>query len=306
MENLPQEIIQSRIYEIRNLKVMLDSDLAKLYEVETKRINEAVKNNPEKFPEDFYFELTLEEAEILKSKISTSSWGGRRKATKVFTEQGVYLLATVLKSKVATEVTINIMRTFTKLREFALAIIEYTQHKNIEINFIKTFENLEESSEIFIDSLCSLGNTVYQILNIFFELHSKRITICTYNDNYSDSKLGFLSFEILINLLKYEKSNIKNRLLKSKKTLNKKYNKLRRKSRKKKKSLFDKHKRLIFKELNKNTTQVQILNMLKGKDNTLENITLQALGRYIKKQKELMEKKNYIDPYSEMRSIFSR
>jgi hypothetical protein len=91
MENLPQEIIQSRIYEIRNLKVMLDSDLAKLYEVETKRINEAVKNNPEKFPEDFYFELTFEEAEILKSKFSTSSWGGRRKATKVFTEQDVYM-----------------------------------------------------------------------------------------------------------------------------------------------------------------------------------------------------------------------
>ena len=73
MENLPQEIIQSRIYEIRNLKVMLDSDLAKLYEVETKRINEAVKNNPDKFPEDFYFELTEEEFENLRSKISTAN-----------------------------------------------------------------------------------------------------------------------------------------------------------------------------------------------------------------------------------------
>ena len=86
MENLPQEMIQNSIYQIRNLKVMLDSDLAKLYEVETKRINEAVKNNPDKFPEDFYFELTFEESEILRSKFSTSSWGGRRKATKVFTE----------------------------------------------------------------------------------------------------------------------------------------------------------------------------------------------------------------------------
>ncbi len=91
MENLPQEIIQSRIYEIRNLKVMLDSDLAKLYEVETKRINEAVKNNPEKFPEDFYFELTLEEFENLRSKISTANFSKTRTLPKVFTEQGVYM-----------------------------------------------------------------------------------------------------------------------------------------------------------------------------------------------------------------------
>jgi len=154
MENLPQEIIQSRIYEIRNLKVMLDSDLAKLYEVETKRINEAVKNNPEKFPEDFYFELTFEEAEILKSKFSTSSWGGRRKATKVFTEQGVYMLATVLKSKVATEVTINIMRTFTKLREFALTykdiIIELKNLKdNIKLTQNQTNQNSEHIKKAF-------------------------------------------------------------------------------------------------------------------------------------------------------------
>lgn len=69
------------------------------YEVETKRINEAVKNNPDKFPEDFYFELTLEESEILRSKFSTSSWGGRRKATKVFTEQGVYMWNSLKQSE---------------------------------------------------------------------------------------------------------------------------------------------------------------------------------------------------------------
>ena len=120
MEMILDENMETKIYEIRGSKVMLDSDLAKLYEVETKRINEAVKNNPEKFPCDFYFELTSEEEEILRSKISTSSWGGRRKSIKVFTEQGVYMLATVLKSDVATATTIMIMRTFTKMREFAL------------------------------------------------------------------------------------------------------------------------------------------------------------------------------------------
>ena len=154
MENLPQEVIQSRIYEIRNLKVMLDSDLAKLYEVETKRINEAVKNNPDKFPKDFYFELTEEESEILKSKFSTSSWGGRRKVTKVFTEQGVYMLATILKSKVATEVTINIMRTFTKIREFALTykdiIIELKNLKDdIKLTQNQTSQNSEHIKTAF-------------------------------------------------------------------------------------------------------------------------------------------------------------
>ena len=91
MENLPQEMIQNSIYEIRNLKVMLDSDLAKLYDVETKRINEAVKNNPDKFPEDFYFELTEKEFENLRSKISTANFAKTRTLPKVFTEQGVYM-----------------------------------------------------------------------------------------------------------------------------------------------------------------------------------------------------------------------
>ena len=156
MENLPQEVIQSRIYEIRNLKVMLDSDLAKLYEVETKRINEAVKNNPDKFPEDFYFELTFEESEILRSKFSTfkNSLNNRKYNAKVFTEQGVYMLATVLKSKVATEVTINIMRTFTKLREFALSykdiIIELKNLKDdIKLTQNQTSQNSEHIKTAF-------------------------------------------------------------------------------------------------------------------------------------------------------------
>lgn len=96
--------IEDMIYEIRSKQVMLDSDLAKLYQVETKRINESVKNNFEKFPERFSFNITLEEYKNLKSNFSTSSWnnyGGRRKLPRVFTEQGVAMLATILKSKIA-------------------------------------------------------------------------------------------------------------------------------------------------------------------------------------------------------------
>jgi len=108
--------IQNKIYTIRGFQVMLDSDLAQLYGVETKRINEAVKNNPDKFPDDFYFEATDDELENLRSKISTSSWGGNRYSPKLFTEQGIYMLATVLKSKVATNITVMIIRTFANMR----------------------------------------------------------------------------------------------------------------------------------------------------------------------------------------------
>ena len=115
--------IENMIYEIRGKQVMLDSDLAKLYKVETKRINEAVKNNPEKFPERFSWKLTDAESnsflvENFDQKIETR--GGKYKNPRVFTEQGVYMLATILKSKVATEVTLNIMDTFVKMRHLLI------------------------------------------------------------------------------------------------------------------------------------------------------------------------------------------
>jgi hypothetical protein len=114
--------IETKIYKVRQVSVMLDSDLAKLYDVETKRINEAVRRNPERFPCDLFFEMTKEEVETLRSQNATfkESINARKYLPKVFTEQGVYMLATVLKSQVATEVTLTIMRTFTKMREFAL------------------------------------------------------------------------------------------------------------------------------------------------------------------------------------------
>ena len=92
--------------------------MAKLYGVETKRVNEAVRNNQDKFLEDFYFELTDKEFEDLRSKNSTAKFSKTRVNPKVFTGQGVYMLATILKSKIASEVTVSIIRTFAKLREF--------------------------------------------------------------------------------------------------------------------------------------------------------------------------------------------
>jgi hypothetical protein len=104
------ENIEELIIEVKGQKVLLDRDVANIYGVETKRINESVKNNPEKFPEGYIIEVDNEEWENLKSKFSTSSWGGVRKLPKAFTEKGLYMLATILKSKKATEATITIKK----------------------------------------------------------------------------------------------------------------------------------------------------------------------------------------------------
>ena len=117
---IPVERIASKIYLIRNVKVMLDRDLAELYAVETKVLKQAVKRNSDRFPADFMFGLTRDEFNNLRSQIVTSSWGGARYLPMVFTEQGVAMLSSVLKSERAIHVNIQIMRTFTKLREALL------------------------------------------------------------------------------------------------------------------------------------------------------------------------------------------
>ena len=115
--------IENMIYEIRGKQVMLDSDLARLYECAngTKTINQAVKRNSNRFPNDFYFQLEAEEFLNLKSQIGTSSWnnyGGIRKMPYVFTEQGVAMLATVLRTDVASEMSVAIMRAFVSMRKY--------------------------------------------------------------------------------------------------------------------------------------------------------------------------------------------
>ena len=109
--------IEEIIYKVRGVQVMLDSDLAKWYQVETKRINEAVKNNPNKFPKRFSFVLSDEKVEDLRSKFSTANINSMSRSNpRVFTEQGLYILATILKSSVATKISIAIMDTFVKMR----------------------------------------------------------------------------------------------------------------------------------------------------------------------------------------------
>ena len=120
-ELIVQGEISSKIFTLRGKQVILDRELAKLYQVENRVLNQAAKRNLDRFPNDFMFQLNKEEFENWKSQIVTSNADvmGLRKMPYVFTEQGVYMLATVLRSKVAVDVNIAIMRTFTKLREFS-------------------------------------------------------------------------------------------------------------------------------------------------------------------------------------------
>ena len=120
------EIIKNRIYEIRGQRVMLDRDLAQLYGVETKVLNQAVRRNLERFPEDFMFELTKDEVNLLeislRSQIVTSNKGGNRYAVIAFTEQGVAMLSSVLRSKTAIEINISIMRAFVAMRNYVASV----------------------------------------------------------------------------------------------------------------------------------------------------------------------------------------
>ena len=121
-ELVPEKKILRVIMVIRGEKVILDSDLAELYGVETRRLNEQVRRNIDKFPEDFMFQLTKEEFDNLKSQFATSSsgWGGRRKPPLVFTEHGALQAANVLSSKQANKMSVFIVRTFIRLRTMAL------------------------------------------------------------------------------------------------------------------------------------------------------------------------------------------
>ena len=141
------EMIVTKIYLLRGQKVMLDEDLAELYQVPTGRLNEQVKRNIARFPADFMFQLTKEEFENLKSQNATSSWGGRRKLPSAFTEHGVLMLSSVLNSERAVGVNIQIMRIYTKMREMLMTNQEILL--KLEQLERQTFQNSDDIQMIF-------------------------------------------------------------------------------------------------------------------------------------------------------------
>jgi hypothetical protein len=138
-------IIKRSILEIRGKKVILDFELAKMYQTETKRLKESVRRNIKRFPDDFMFELTPEEWENLRSQIATSSWGGQRYLPFAFTEQGVAMLSSVLNSEIAIDVNISIMRAFVMMRQFALTYQELSEQlKDLENRNNHKFDDIEQ------------------------------------------------------------------------------------------------------------------------------------------------------------------
>ena len=219
------EEIQNLIYTIRGKQVMLDSDVARLYHYKTKALNLAVKRNIERFPKDFCFQLKEDEIETLRFQIETSkngkeTRGGRRYLPYVFTEQGIAMLAGVLKSEIAINISINIIQAFIEMRKFLLTngqvferltTLEYQQienNKKFDIVFDKLQEKQIENQRIFFDG------QIYDAYNLIIEIIKKAENKITIIDNYvDDSVLEMLSKKqdnVEVIILTSNKSNIKN------------------------------------------------------------------------------------------------
>ena len=190
--------VENMIYEIRGKQVMLDSDLAKLYHVETKRINEAVRNNPLKFPERFCWTLTKNEWFFLRSKFSTlendiPGKGHYRKfLPKVFTEQGVAMLATILKSKIAVETSIRIMDAFVLMKKYiSTNLLEQQYLNNLVLQHEerlklveKTFSNFKEKNNHLF-----FKGQVYDAYSLLLNILNKSKKEIIIIDNYIDKNL---------------------------------------------------------------------------------------------------------------------
>ena len=219
------EEIQGMIYTIKGKQVMIDSDVANLYHYETKKINQAVKRNIERFPEGFCFQLTESELENLRSQFVTSSlgtgnYGGRRYLPYVFTEQGIAMLAPLLKNKIAVQVSINIMNAFVIMRHFLkengqvferLTSVEYRliEHdKKFDIVFDKLQEKQIENQRIFFNG------QIYDAYSLIIDIIKKANNKITIIDNYvDDSILEMLSKKkdnVEVVILTSNRSNIKN------------------------------------------------------------------------------------------------
>jgi len=187
LEVLPSAPIKDKIHAIRNSEVMLDSDLAELYGVETRQINQAVSRNSDRFPDDFFFQLSEEEFAILRSQNVTLNATGRgqhrKYLPKAFSEQGVYMLATVLKSQRAAEVTISIMRTFARLRRYAL------EHTDLAKEIHALRQDLQDHKQWSKERLSAVADAIIMIEESFNELQEVVSDIGTAKEVES---IGFL------------------------------------------------------------------------------------------------------------------
>ena len=172
-------VVQNLIYEIRGQKVMLDSDLAKLYQVETKVLNQAVKRNSKRFPPDFMFQLDNKEFAILKSQFVTSSWGGTRKLPYAFTEQGVAMLSGLLHSDVAIDANIAIMRAFVQVRQYLLTTASMSAElkelrAKVDLLALQQEENLGAVNDLSEDVRKDIDNLYLAIGELSSRIEEKK------------------------------------------------------------------------------------------------------------------------------------
>lgn len=168
--SLPSEIytkVLESIVEINGVPVMADADVAALYGVETRVVNQAVNRNLERFPNDYRFQISLEEARNLKSQNVTSKWGGTRKPPYFFTEKGLYMLATVLKSKQATDVTFAIIETFAKVRQLKQELVSLHKEQGTKGQTDKMHRFSELLSDIVMPDLETTETESTLELNFF-------------------------------------------------------------------------------------------------------------------------------------------
>ena len=162
--------IQSMIKTVRGQQVMLDRDLATLYGVENRVLNQAVKRNSERFPEDFMFQLNKAEEDNLKSQNVTSSWGGRRKLPYAFTEQGIAMLSSVLRSPMAVDVNIRIMRAFVAMRRFIISNAQLFQRlETIEYHQLEMKQHQEQTDKRIDEVFKRLDTKVLPTQGIFYD-----------------------------------------------------------------------------------------------------------------------------------------
>ena len=214
---IKENVIQNMIYEVRGIQVMLDSDLAKLYECVngTKTINQAVSRHIDRFPEDFYFQLSEVEYKVLKSQLGTSSWnkyGGVRKLPYAFTEEGVAMLATILRTEVASEVSKNIMRAFVAMRKYIgnnllvqnninNMVLKHDNEISKNINDIKELQNVfkqfeekKKVNEIYYNG--QIFDAYSKIKSIFKEAIKELIIV----DAYADIRVLDIIKELNVNI----------------------------------------------------------------------------------------------------------
>ena len=188
-----EELLREKLYEVRGVKVMLDSDLAEIYGYTTKALNQQVKNNNDRFDSEFTFKLTQEEWKDLRSKNLTSSWGGSRHLPNVFTEQGVYMLMTVLKGELAAKQSKDLVKTFKKMKDYILGNQDLIGQRDIMQITMQSAENKAEISRLRMD-LGSVEKQMSDVMDQLSDVVTKSDLADMMNSFVNDDDNGWLMY----------------------------------------------------------------------------------------------------------------